>query len=209
MPGLRRRRACIGFASRMFFALAFIRWRVEGRENIPDQSAILVANHASYLDGIVMQAFMPDRFCYVIKGEVQKVPVLHFVLKRIGSKFVDRHVKSASSRDARKIVKAAMEGECLGVFPEGTFTGEVGLGRFRAGAFVAAVKSGVPVVPVVIRGSRGILPSGTLLPRPGSLEVEIRPAIFHDGAGKVTASELAAAARESILEKLGEPDLAG
>jgi len=209
LPGLIRRRRWVAVAARLFFRLAFIPTSVTGMERLPGAPCIVVANHASYIDGIVLQAFLPPRFGFVIKGEVQRVPVLHFVLRRIGAKFVERYVHSASARDARNLVKAASAGESLGVFPEGTFSGEVGLARFRQGAFAAAVKAGIPLVPAVIRGSRGILPSGTLLARPGRLEFELLAPILPQDAAFATPKALSQAARTSMLAKLGEPDLAG
>lgn len=209
LPGLERRRRWVGFAARLFFQLAFIRATVSGLQRLPASHCIVVANHASYLDGMIFQAFLPPRFAFVIKGEVQNVPVLHFLLRRIGSKFVERFVTRTSSRDARNLVKAATSGESLGLFPEGTFSGDVGLGRFRPGAFVAATRAEIPLVPVAICGSRHIMPAGTLLPRPGRLIIEILDPILPGSAEFAGTAELSNAARSRILERLGEPDLSG
>ena len=97
-PGLQRRRHWVSAPGRWFFALTGVRTTVHGLEKLPPGHCIVVANHASYLDGIILQCFLPPRFSYVIKGEVQKVPVLHFVLRRIGSKFVERFKTAGSSR---------------------------------------------------------------------------------------------------------------
>lgn len=207
LPGLERRRRWVGAAARLFFRLAFIRAEVRGMQRLPKSPCIVVANHASYLDGMILQAFLPPRFAFVIKGEAQQVPVLHFALRRIGSKFVERFVTQASSRDARNLVKAAASGESLGLFPEGTFSGDVGLARFRQGAFVAAMRAEISLVPVAIRGSRDILPAGTLLPRPGTLIIEVLQPILPGSPEFASAAELSNTARSRILECLGEPDL--
>ena len=127
VPGLERRRHWVSAPGRWFFALAGMKTSVRGLDNLPPGHCIVVANHASYLDGVILQCLLPPRFAYVIKGEVQKVPVLHFVLRRIGSKFVDRFTAAGSARDARALVKAASAGESLAFFPEGTFKAETGL----------------------------------------------------------------------------------
>ena len=101
----------------------------------------------------------------------------------------------------------ASGGESLVVFPEGTFVAEPGLGRFRLGAFAAAMRGGRPVVPVVIRGSRRILPAGRILPTPGSLEIRILDAIQPD-PDRLDSGTLADLARREILDVLGEPDRA-
>ena len=206
VPGLERRRRWVTACGRGFFALAGIRCTVTGTNRLPTSQCVVVANHASYLDGVILQSYLPPRFSYVIKGEVRKVPVLHFCLRRIGAHFVERHSATGSSRDARVLVRAAGSGESLAFFPEGTFVAEPGLGRFRPGAFVAAKKSSAPVVPVVIRGSRQILPAGTLLPAHGHLQIDILQPVA-SGGDDVTTQALATEARRRMLPILGEPDL--
>ena len=207
-PGLERRRRLVSAAARGWLFIAGMRARVSGRSNIPDGHCIVVANHASYLDGLILQAFLPPRFSFVIKGEMQKVPLAHFLLRRIGSRFVDRFVASASSRDARNLLKAAAAGESMAVFPEGTFHPETGLHGFRPGAFAAAIKADLPIVPVVIRGSRHILPARRVLPRHGTLRIDILSPLRPGDPEFRKSRVLAQAARQRILTLLDEPDLA-
>lgn len=207
VPGTDRRRRLLTLWARGFFAFAGIRTSVQGLGNLPDHHCIVVANHCSYLDGVILQALLPPRFAYVIKGEMRDVPVVHFVLRRAGSKFVERFETAGSARDARTLVKAASAGESLAFFPEGTFIGEPGLGRFRAGAFSAAIKGGLPVVPVVISGSRKILPANKYLPVPGSVRIDILTAIDGSDAAYRNGVELAELSRGRMLEVLDEPDL--
>lgn len=209
LPGLERRRRWVSFAARLFFRLAFIRASAHGLERIPASHCIVVANHVSYLDGMIFQAFLPPRFAFVIKGEVQKVPVMHFVLRRIGARFVERFAPHASARDARSLVRAAASGESLGIFPEGTFNGKVGLGRFRPGAFVAATRAEIPLLPAAIVGSSDILPAGTLLPRAGSLRFDILEPLVPGSKAFASAAELSSAAREQILARLTEYGMDG
>ncbi|MCL4721989.1 MAG: hypothetical protein KJ041_08595, partial [Gammaproteobacteria bacterium] len=82
---------------------------------------------------------------------------------------------------------------------------EPGLGRFHSGAFTAAARGQLPVVPVVIRGSRWMMPAERILPRPGRLEIIIKPPLFPTGDAPTRA--LLEQARQSILADLGEPDL--
>jgi len=209
LPGLERRRRWVGACARGFFLLAGIRVRVSGSERLPQGHCVVIANHASYLDGVLLQAFLPPRFSYVIKSEMERVPLGGFMLRRIGSRFVERFATTGSARDARTLLRAANSGEALAFFPEGTFRPEPGLRRFRPGAFVAAIRSSVPLVPVAIRGSRRVLPSGTLLARRGPVDIEILPPIGPDEPDYEHHRRLADAARNRILRVLGEPDLAG
>ena len=207
LPGLDRRRRWVSRAARAFFILAGIRSKVTGLKRLPADHCIVVANHASYADGVILHAFLPPRFSFVIKGEVRSVPILHFVLRRVGSKFVERFVAAGSSRDARTLVKAAARGESLAIFPEGTFIATPGLGRFRPGAFSAALKGELPVVPVAIHGSRKMMPAKTIWPRPASLHIDIRQPIGVSDSAFESSSKLAEVARQRILEVLDEPDL--
>lgn len=207
VPGQDRRRRLASFASRIPFYLTGTYVSVRGIDNLPMDNCIVVANHASYVDGFLLKGYLPPRFGMVIKGEMRNVPVAHFLLRRSGSKFVERNEHSGSARDARQIVKAAQDGESLGFFPEGTFRLEPGVGRFRAGAFLAAVKGEMPVVPIAISGTRDMLCSGQFWPRPSNLKLDILPAIAPGDDDFTSTKHLAEASRQRILAVLDEPDL--
>jgi 1-acyl-sn-glycerol-3-phosphate acyltransferase len=205
LPSLRWRRSSTRWLARLWLALACLRLRVRGLEHLPEGSCVLVANHSSYLDGVVMTAGLPPRFGFVIKHEATDMPVMGFLLRRIGSEFVDRHSAGGRQRGARRVMQRAEQGHSLIFFPEGTFDSVVGLKRFHIGAFVAAARGGMPVVPVVIRGARRSMPNGAIVPMPGEIRIEIMPSI--DGDGR-EPDELRDAARDAMLARLGEPDLA-
>ena len=205
LPSLYWRRSSTHWIARLWLALACLRLRVEGIERLPAGSCVLVANHSSYLDGVLMKAALPPRFSFVIKREAADMPVVGFLLRRIGSEFVDRHSTGGRHRDARRVVKRAGQGHSLVFFPEGTFDSVVGLKRFHIGAFVASARGGTPVVPTVIHGARRSMPSGAIAPMPGTIRIEILPAI--DGDGR-EPDELRDDVRDAMLAQLGEPDLA-
>jgi len=208
-PGVALRRSMARRGGRIFFALAGIRFRVHGLEKLPSAACVVVANHSSYVDGVVLQAALPPRFAFVIKKEMVRVPLAGLLLRRLGSEFVDRKDRHRGGVDARRVLKTALAGESLAVFPEGTFTGEVGVHRFHVGAFVAAAHSGLPVVPVAIRGARRVLPCDAWLPRRAAIEVEILGALPAPAASaeRAAALRLKEQARNAILAELGEPDL--
>ena len=207
VPGAERRQKLATWACRMTFVLPMIDVRIRGIDNLPAANCVVVANHASYLDGVLLKGYLPWRFSFVIKGEMRDFAPAHFLLRRAGAKFVERTDVKGSARDARQIVKAAQAGESLGFFPEGTFLEEPGVGRFRPGAFVAAIKGEMPVVPIAISGSRYMLPAKHFMPKRGPLTIDILPAIA-PGEHEFSASRaLAEAARQRILAVLDEPDL--
>lgn len=207
VPAAALRHRMAAAATKAIFVLGGVPAKVSGMENLPEGNAVVVANHASYVDGMLLKGYLPYRYSFVIKGEMRKIPVVHFLLRRSGSKFVERHEQSGSSRDARRIVKAAQEGESLAFFPEGTFRKEPGVSRFRAGAFVSAIRGDMPVVPVAISGTREMMPSGRLWPWPVRPRFEVLPPIMPDDPAFENHRVLAETARQHILTVLDEPDL--
>ena len=207
VPGRARRQKLAALASRAVFVMPRVKVNLIGMDNLPTGDCIVVANHASYVDGPLLKGYLPGRFNFVIKGELRDIPIAHFLLRRSGAKFVERTEHSGSARDARRIVRAAQGGESLAFFPEGTFRKQAGVGRFRPGAFVAAVRGALPVVPVAISGTREMLPSGRILPWPVPLTIRILPAIAPGDPDFTDNRRLAEAARQRILEVLDEPDL--
>ncbi len=207
VPRLDWRRSLVRLLARVALALFGVRVEATGLANLPDDSCVVVANHSSYLDGIVLKAALPPRFSFVIKREAASMPVVGVVLKRIGSEFVDRHSHGGRQRDARRVMRRAEEGHSLVFFPEGTFDEQVGLKRFHVGAFVAASRGGLPVVPVVIHGARQSLPPGSRVPRAGRIEVEMLEPLPANGSD-ISAEALRDDARGRMLARLGEADLA-
>jgi 1-acyl-sn-glycerol-3-phosphate acyltransferase len=210
MPTLKLRRATARIAARTFFLLAGMPLRVRGAENLPAGQCVVVANHASYLDGVVMKAALPPRFGFVIKREMNDVPLAGLLLRRIGSEFVERFNRQKGGADARRVLRTATSGHSLVFFPEGTFTPEVGLGKFHTGAFAIAARAACPVVPAVILGTRRNMPATRIFPRPGALEVRYGAPIVPVVAapGEDAALALRDRSRAAILAELGEPDLA-
>jgi 1-acyl-sn-glycerol-3-phosphate acyltransferase len=210
MPTLAARRGTARIAARTFFLLAGMPLRTRGLENLPAGQCVVVANHASYLDGVVMTAALPPRFGFVIKREMNAVPVAGLLLRRIGSEFVERFNRHKGGTDARRVLRTAASGHSLVFFPEGTFTEEVGLGKFHTGAFAIAARAACPVVPAVILGTRRNMPSTRIFPRPGAIEVRYGAPIVapQPVPGEDPALALRDLSRAAILSELGEPDLA-
>lgn len=203
-PRLRHRRAAARRAARIFLFALGSPIKVRG-PGLPDGACVVVANHASYLDGIILTAALPPSFTFLIKQEMTAVPIAGFVLHRLGSRFVDRTDATNRHRTARGLVTSAVGGEALALFPEGAIHPRPGLRPFQLGAFAAAFRAQLPVVPVIVFGSRAMLPSNRVLPAPGPLEVHIGDPLR--AADYDSARSLMRACRARMLEELGEPDL--
>jgi 1-acyl-sn-glycerol-3-phosphate acyltransferase len=191
-----------------------MRVSTQGLASLPD-ACVIVANHCSYLDGVVLQALLPPRFAFVIKREMSAVPLAGLLLRQIGVEFVERRARHQVLRDTRRLLRQAQLRQSLVFFPEGTFSQEVGLLQFHIGAFAAAARADLPVVPVAIQGTRRCLPPGQPWPAAGRIRVRALapiPALTLDPAAAGSQGErarfLRESARSALLAALGEPDLA-
>ncbi len=208
VPGMERRRRIAQLTARTFLRASGMRLRLEGAELLPEESCVVVANHTSYLDGVILIAVLPSRFAFVIKKEMDRVPLASLLLRRIGSEFVDRVNRHKGAMDARRMLRRASSGQSFVFFPEGTFSKQVGLLRFHTGAFATAVRAGCPVVPVVVQGARTALKWNAVAPTPTVIHVEVLTALRAATDDRDAAIHLREQARAMILERLGEPDLA-
>ncbi len=207
LPGQDRRRSLTRGSARLILRLWGAAPTATGLNNIPPAPCVVVANHASYLDGMILTAVLPPRFGFVIKREMTRVPLAHFLLRRLGSEFVERFDARGGARDTRRILRQAKMQKSLAFFPEGTFKVQRGLQKFRPGAFLIAARGGASVVPVAILGSRDMLPAQRLLPVPGKLRVCITPPIEPAGADGDAIDTLVSETRKTLIAALDEPDL--
>jgi len=209
VPGLGSRRRIARFSARLLFRACGIGLKISGDVAVIEKSCVVVSNHASYLDGIILTAALPPHFSFLVKREMKSVPVASLLLRRLGTEFVERFDFRRGATDARRIIRTAGGGQGLAAFPEGTFRQEPGLGRFYSGAFSAAVRSGMPVVPITVLGSRHILPANQMLPVPGNLHLIVHPAIptKKSAVDRDAVFRVRDLARERILSALGEVNL--
>lgn len=166
---------------------------------------VAVANHASYVDWLLLAAALPAPACFVAKRELARLPPLRWLLERVGVRFVERDDVHASVEDAKRLVQAAQAGECLVFFPEGTLTRAPGLRPFHMGAFIAAAQAGVAVVPVSLRGTRSVLRDGAWWPRRGAVAVQVHGLLRAQGSAWGDAVRLRDRAREQVARGCGEP----
>jgi 1-acyl-sn-glycerol-3-phosphate acyltransferase len=197
LPSLRRRRLVAGAFSRGFLRAARMPFTVQGLERLPQIPCVVVANHASYIDGLVAAAALPPDFAFVIKKEMVRVPLAGLLLRRLGSQFVERFNRHKGGVDARRVLKLAATGQSLVFFPEGTFTEMRQIGKFLGGAFATAARSNMPVVAMAIHGTRDVFPPGGLIAHPLPIRVEILEIL--------SAGDARQRSRELIAQAVGEP----
>lgn len=189
---------------------------INGLDNIPQKGKpfILVSNHSSYLDTYALVAMLPGHFRFIAKMELAEKYITRKPLENIHTEFIDRYDVNKSVSKTKRLTALLESGESLMFFPEGTFTRIPGLMPFHLGAFVLAAETGVPIIPVAIRGTRSILRSDSWFPRHGAIHLEvgapIDPQSFKDenlDDSWHQAINLRNQSRQFILRHCGEPDL--
>jgi acyl carrier protein len=183
---------------------------VRGQEHIPASGAfVITANHTSYLDGLILLAALRERsYSFAAKRELSESLVPRLFLRSIGTDFVERSDIRQGVEDASRLAESVRAGRAPIFFAEGTFTRTAGLLPFRMGAFVIAAQTGVPLLPVTLRGARSVLREGSWFPRRGAIVVTIAAPLLPQGSDWNAAVALRDAARAEILRHCGEPDLA-
>jgi 1-acyl-sn-glycerol-3-phosphate acyltransferase len=207
LPTLQMRWGALRGIARTVLALTGIRVNVTGRENLPKGNAVILFNHTSYMDAVVIASVLPGAPAFVAKKEFESQPFAGAFMRRLGVAFVERFDASASLADADKISDMAKEGRLFVFFPEGTFTRRTGLMGFYMGAFKVAADAKLPVVPGALRGVRTLLRGDQWFPRRTPIDVVIETPVTPAGNDFSAMLATRDAARGAMLKHVGEPDL--
>lgn len=209
LPRQRWCRSFIRMAARLFVFLTGVPFSVTGLEHLPGSGAsVLAANHASYLDGVILCAALPPQFSFVAKRELADQWIAGRFLRKLGAHFVERFDPQRSAADTEPLAEALQAGQALVFFPEGTFTREPGLRAFHMGAFVLAARAGVPLLPIAIGGTRRVLRDGQWFPRYGAIQVNICSPLSAQGPDWTQAIRLRDTTIAVLLEHLDESERA-
>lgn len=176
--------------------------RVKG--TIDKQKLIYVANHASYIDAVVLISLLPIDVHFVGKKELMQVPILGRILRKYQILTVDRVDFLNNLSDVETITQWLDKGASLAIFPEGTFTYATGLRTFKMGAFKVAVQTKTPICPIALAGTRNVLRGDEKLFSPGKINVTIGEIITPDANEWKDVLMLHDRARKQIAEHCGE-----
>jgi len=165
-----------------------------------ERPQILVANHSSWYDVLVLLS-VPGTSLFVAKKELSRVPIFGRAIGGCGHIFIDRQDRNAAVQSlagARELLEK--ESPTIIMFPEGTRTRTGELQRFKKGAFVLAIQTGVEVVPAAIIGSRDVMRKGSLRIRPGTITLRFGVPIPVEGLGMDDRNELTEQARTAVRD---------
>ncbi|HEY9724099.1 MAG TPA: lysophospholipid acyltransferase family protein, partial [Oscillatoriaceae cyanobacterium] len=209
LPSLAARRRLLKTACKRLMALSGVRLRIEGLERLPAGPCVLVCNHASYMDVLLLTVALPEDIRYVAKRSFRSHWLTRLFMERLATLFVARDDPRQGLADTAPLEAALRGGDRLLIFPEGGFVRAPGLQPFRMGAFVVAADTGAPIVPVALWGTRSLLRGESWFPRPGLARMTIGAPIVPTQADWAEALRLRERAYAEILRHCGEPAVAG
>ena len=178
--GKKRRAAELvsAISSDVMLAITGVEVEAQGEHHLwAHRPALFLFNHQSTVDGYVLLTLLRRGFTGIAKKEVAKMPLLGQILRALDFAVIDCGNTRSSKEAMQPAVDRLRHGMSVVIAPEGTRSLTPRLGQFKKGAFHIAMQAGAPIVPVVIRNTYEVMPRGSLLFRPGTVQVCALPAI--------------------------------
>ena len=176
---------------------------VENRASLdPAQPYVFMANHASSLDIWAAFVAVPRRLRIIAKKQLARIPLFRWVMWAGRFIFIDRKNGVSARRSIEEAGNRIRNGDSVLIFPEGTRTRDGSLGPFKKGGFHLAVRAGVPIVPLALRGTRELMPAGSYLLRAGKVTAIIGEPIPTQGLSEQDRANLHERVRVVVEEML-------
>ncbi len=194
--------AATTFWSRTLFAVAGVKLRLRGRENLPDHERIcFISNHQSYGDIPVFIGFLGRRVGFIAKKELARVPILATWIKALNCVFIDRGRAMQAMRGIEEGMARIEEGRSIVLFPEGTRAKDGRMKTFKAGGILMAMRHNITIVPVTIDGLYRVYElTGKVTP--AEVTVTIHPPIEPSGLSREEQKALPARLEDQIRSAL-------
>ena len=181
----------------MFFVRAVgVQVRVLGLERIPPGVCLFVANHTSSADAPAVVGAIPRRIAVILKASLFKWPIVGQAFSSAHFIPVDRSAHDSAVASVEKATAAMRAGQSFLIYPEGTRSPDGRLQRFKKGAVVMAINSGVPIVPIVCSGAHQVMEKRSMVIRPGEIVVEF--------LNPIDSSKYSLEQRDVLNEKIRE-----
>ncbi|MGD8861057.1 MAG: lysophospholipid acyltransferase family protein [Myxococcales bacterium] len=187
-----------------------VKLEVHGADQVDTtRSYVVMSNHLSYVDIVVLFLALPIIPGFLAKAELTKVPFLSQALRSGGHVIINRKNTASAMQTLDRAAEEVRDGKTVLIFPEGTRGDSDTVGKFKKGGFHLAKSAGVPILPVGLRGSRSIFPRGSLLVRPGKVEVHIGAPVPPDEVEKRAVGEMIPLVRARIIDLSAMPPREG
>lgn len=139
----------------------------------PASSYVFMANHQSFFDIPVLLGHLPCQFRWLAKMELFKIPLFGHAMRGAGYISIDRSNRNAAIKSLETAAQKIKNGASVMIFPEGTRSHDGRLRPFKKGGFFLALDSGAPIIPIVIRGTREVMPKRTLRIQSGKVKLDV------------------------------------
>ena len=195
-------------ASRLILACCGVRVRIGGLGNIAPQGRyIVMMNHVNFFDPFVFYSRFPGLARGIEEESHFRWPFYGWMLRRVGMIPISRKDPEKAREDLARAAAMLRERPeySIIILPEGTRTKDGHLGPFKRGGFHLALETGLDILPLVQTGAYRISRKGSLLIRPGRVDIAVLPPVRVAGYGRDAVGELADRTRSVFLEALGEP----
>jgi 1-acyl-sn-glycerol-3-phosphate acyltransferase len=141
---------------------------IEGLERVDRQRSYIISNHLSDFDIWATLAALPLKICFIAKKELLRVPIFGQALALSGHIIIDRsNPEAAIARINERMAGAIGRGFCILFYAEGTRSPDGKIRPFKKGGATVAIRTGLPIIPLSISGTRKFLPKRSALIRPG------------------------------------------
>jgi 1-acyl-sn-glycerol-3-phosphate acyltransferase len=185
--------------ARTILAFSGVSVRVLHPERLsPPQSVVVISNHESFADILVLLAHVPLQVRFLAKREVFRVPVLGWSIRAAGFVPVDRGDRTRSTATLDAALARLAGGRSLVIFPEETRTRTGELLPFKKGAALLAIRSGLPILPIGLAGTRRVLSRESFVPTAGPVVLAAGELISVTGLSAKDREGVTKVAREAI-----------
>jgi 1-acyl-sn-glycerol-3-phosphate acyltransferase len=179
---------------------------VSGVERLPESGpAVLVSNHVSWLDPIVLPLVLPRKPAFLAMEELWLMPGLRMVMRLYGPKAIPLRRGAIDTAALKRALEILKNGALLIVFPEGGISHDGRLQPFHRGAALLAARADTPLIPVAIKGTAEALPLGQILPQAKPITVSIGTPIRPHGTSREALRRAGEEAASQIQALLSPP----
>lgn len=180
-----------------------IKVTLKGIEKLnPEQSYIYMANHQSNYDIPVLLGKLPVQFRWLAKAELFRIPLFGRAMQGCGYISIDRANRKMAFESLARAADTIRNGTSVMIFPEGTRSYDGNLKEFKKGGFVLSVDAGVPIVPIIIKGTWPIMPRTRFRIEPTPVSIEIHDPIETCNFTRSTKDDLIKTVRNTMIEKM-------
>ncbi len=151
-----------------------VKVKVEGTEHLNGKGPyIFMSNHQSYYDVFTLLGHLPYQFKWLVKKELFSIPFLGWTMAAVGYISIDRGGNRDTVEAMNEAARKIRDGMSVTIFPEGSRSPDGSIQPFKKGGFTLAIKSKVPIVPIAIDGSGGIMPKEKFTVNSGEIRMRL------------------------------------